>query len=84
MGRATHLLLCVTHADALPALTLARALGAGEEERRPRRGHLPETTLGRIITSGVARGGIGFVTVLTGTVAQRFLGSHIARGDRRR
>ena len=40
-------------------------------------GGSPTTTLGRIITIGVLVVGIGFVAVLTGAVAQRFLASQI-------
>jgi voltage-gated potassium channel len=40
-------------------------------------GGSPTTTVGRIITIGVLVVGIGFVAVLTGAVAQRFLASEI-------
>jgi voltage-gated potassium channel len=40
-------------------------------------GGSPTTTVGRIITIGVLVVGIGFVAVLTGAVAQRFLASQI-------
>lgn len=40
-------------------------------------GGSPTTTLGRIITIGLLVVGIGFVAVLTGAVAQRFLASQI-------
>jgi voltage-gated potassium channel len=41
-------------------------------------GGSPTTTVGRIITIGVLVVGIGFVSVLTGAIAQRFLASQIA------
>jgi voltage-gated potassium channel len=40
-------------------------------------GGSPETDLGRIITIGVLVVGIGFVAILTGAVAERFLASQI-------
>jgi voltage-gated potassium channel len=40
-------------------------------------GGSPETNLGRIITIGVLVVGVGFLAVLTGAVAQRFLASQI-------
>lgn len=40
-------------------------------------GGSPTTTVGRIITIGVLVVGIGFVAVLTGAIAQRFLASQI-------
>lgn len=40
-------------------------------------GGSPTTTLGRVITVGVLVVGIGFVAVLTGAVAERFLASQI-------
>jgi voltage-gated potassium channel len=40
-------------------------------------GGSPTTTVGQIITIGVLVVGIGFVAVLTGAVAQRFLASEI-------
>lgn len=40
-------------------------------------GGSPTTTVGRIITIGVLVVGLGFVAVLTGAVAQRFLATEI-------
>jgi hypothetical protein len=40
-------------------------------------GGSPTTTTGRIITIGLLVLGIGFVAVLTGAIAQRFLASQI-------
>lgn len=40
-------------------------------------GGSPTTTVGRVITIGVLVVGIGFVAVLTGAVAERFLDSQV-------